>query len=71
LILIYAIIIGLLAGWVRAKVGNRIFGWVNLQKVWLVFVAVIPQLLAFQFPPTRALIPDWLAATTLVFPKRF
>ena len=50
----------------RAQIGKRVYRWVNLRKVWLVFVAVVPQILTFFLPPTRELIPDWLAASVLV-----
>jgi hypothetical protein len=64
-ILVFAVIAGLVAGQVRAWIGNRPLNPPQLRLAWLVPVALIPQILAFYWPPTR-LVPDGLAAIALV-----
>jgi hypothetical protein len=66
MILIWAIAAGLLAGLGWAWIGQRKFHPPELDLLWLVPVAYLPQLLAFNLPATRELIPDNLAAAALV-----
>ena len=66
MILIWAIVAGLLAGLGWAWIGQRKFHPPELDLLWLVPVAYLPQLLAFNWPTTRELIPDNLAAAALV-----
>ena len=58
MILALAVILGLLAGWIRARFGKRKLQLPTLRHNWLVLVAVIPQILAFEIPATRSVIPD-------------
>jgi hypothetical protein len=65
-ILLYAILIGLLAGALRARSGGRGLSVPHLDRVWLVPAAVLPQLLVFQFPGTKQVFPEALAPAILV-----
>lgn len=66
MILLYAILVGLLAGLVRAWLTGRVLRFPELRLIWLAPAAYLPQYLAFQFAPTRRLVPDDLAAFILV-----
>jgi len=66
LILLLAVLIGLVAGAVRAWIGKRPFLIPNLHAIWLVFIAFIPQWGAFYLPLTRRLVTAELAAVALV-----
>jgi len=66
LILLVAIVIGLLAGLVRARYHHRPFALPELRLAWLATVAFLPQWLAFFFGPTRHHFTDKAAATALV-----
>lgn len=61
MILLFAVIIGLIAGFIRARAGKRTFASISLKGIWLVFLAFLPQFFAFNFEPTRRLIADaWI-----------
>jgi len=66
LILLLAVLIGLVAGAVRAWIGKRPFLIPDLHAIWLVFIAFIPQWGAFYLPLTRRLVTAELAAVALV-----
>lgn len=66
MILLVAIVLGLLAGVLRAKIGGRQVAPPNYHLSWLVFVSFIPQYLAFEVDITRRCMPDWLASVALV-----
>jgi hypothetical protein len=66
MILLLAVLIGLLAGVLRAKIRGQGYQPPEIDKVWLVVIAFIPQILAFQMSGTSALIPNDLAAGILV-----
>jgi hypothetical protein len=66
MILLPAIAAGLLAGLARARYRNGHLRVPELRLVWLVPIAFLPQWLAFDFPGTRRLVDDTLAAATLV-----
>jgi hypothetical protein len=66
MILLWAIATGLLFGLMRAWIGQRRLHPPELHELWLVLVAYLPQWLVFQWFATRTLIPDTLAAITLV-----
>lgn len=66
MILLWAVIIGLLAGLIRAWVGGRRLTPPNLRLVWLVSVAFVPQLLAFYLPATGSIWADSVVAIGLV-----
>jgi len=58
MILILAVIAGLIATILRAMISKRRLQHVSLRLEWLVLVAVIPQILAFNLPVSARLIPD-------------
>ncbi len=61
MILLFAVIIGLIAGIIHAWVGKRAYSSISLKGIWLVFLAFLPQFFAFNFAPTRRLIADsWI-----------
>jgi hypothetical protein len=66
LILLIALIAGLLAGWLRALWNKRAFQSIRLKYWWLVILAFIPQLVAFQWKVTNASFPDTWAPAALV-----
>ncbi len=66
MILLVAIILGLLAGSVRARYHRRPFTLPALHLTWLATVAFLPQWLAFFFAPTRRLFTDQTAGAALV-----
>ena len=66
MILLLAVVAGLIAGLTRAWIGKRIFQTPKLKLVWLVLLAVVPQLLSFNISGTSSFIPDNLASVILV-----
>lgn len=61
MILSWAVIVGFFAGLARAIVAKRRFTPPDLQHLWLVIAAFIPQFFAFGLPATRSAIPDrWI-----------
>lgn len=58
MILLFAILIGLAATIVRARINHQSLKLRKLRWEWLVFIFVIPQLLTFQIPTTAKFIPD-------------
>lgn len=58
MVLLVAVVAGLLAGWLRSRLRHSTYQVVDLRSVWIVFLAFIPQLLAFSIPATRENIPD-------------
>lgn len=61
MILLAAVIVGLIAGLTRAWIGKRNYRTPTLKWIGLVFVAFLPQFLAFILHPTREIIPDgWI-----------
>lgn len=60
MILLFAIVVGLAATFVRAKINHRSLKLKKLSWEWLVFVAVIPQILVFQFAAISRLVPESL-----------
>lgn len=66
MILASGIIAGLIAGFLRARWNKRKLKPVNLKYEWLVLVAFLPQLLAFQVPFVRNSLPDlWVKAALI------
>jgi hypothetical protein len=65
-ILLAAVIIGLSAGLVRAKIGKRKLQPVWLKFDWLIILAIVPQILAFFVPTTGSQISDTWARIILV-----
>lgn len=66
MILTVAILIGLAATVLRARLYHRSIQFPPLRWGWLVAVAVIPQLLTFQIPLTSRLIPNQIAPIILI-----
>ena len=66
MILTLAILIGLAATFLRARLCHRSIQLPRLRLEWLVLVCVIPQLVTFQLPQTSRLIPNELAPTILI-----
>jgi hypothetical protein len=66
MILLCAVIIGLAAGLILAQVGKRGYRTLVPRYWWLVFLAVIPQLLAFSIPATQPFFGRILARIILV-----
>jgi hypothetical protein len=61
MVLLIAVLLGLASGYLRARIGGRLFQSVHIQAIGLVFLAYLPQFFAFQLPTTRAIIPDsWI-----------
>ena len=61
MILLFAVLIGLIAGLLRARLGKRAYKSFSLKGIWLVFLAYLPQFFAFNLPATRAIMPDsWI-----------
>jgi hypothetical protein len=58
MILLFAVLFGLIAGLVRARVEKRAYQSFSLKGIWLVFLAYIPQFFAFNLSATRAMMPD-------------
>ncbi len=66
MILLIAIVVGIIAGLARAHWGHRQLQPFSLHHTWLVLLAFIPQLIAFQLPQTSAKFPDDGARIALV-----
>lgn len=66
MILLLAILVGLLGGALRAWIGKRPYLIPDLDAIWLVLVAFIPQWGAFYLPLTRRLVTAEWAAAALV-----
>jgi len=61
MILVFAVAIGLVAGFLNAKLRGKSYQLKELKHLWLVLVATLPQILAFFLPATRERIPDqWI-----------
>jgi hypothetical protein len=66
LLLLTAVVVGLAAGLIRARVGSHTYQVVQLKKTWLLFLAFIPQYLVFNFPPTSSHITRELVSLVLI-----
>jgi hypothetical protein len=61
MILLIAVVFGLIAGLIRARVGKHAYMSFSLKGFWLVFLAYLPQFFAFNLSATRAIMPDsWI-----------
>jgi hypothetical protein len=58
MILLYAVIVGLAASLMRARLTHRILRLPRLNWEWLVFISVIPQVFAFYISFSAQFIPD-------------
>ena len=66
MVLVVAVIAGVIAGLIRAKIGKRPYQPYQMQGIWLVLVAIILQWLVFSLPITRDVLPNWTASISLV-----
>ena len=66
MILTGAVGIGLIAGLIRALIQKRQYQLPEFRGWWLVFIAVIPQVLAFIIPSTRVHFSDLAVRIILV-----
>lgn len=66
MVLLYAVLAGLLAGSVRAWLTNRRFTLPDVQLLWLVPLAFLPQWVVFFWRPMRGLVSESVAAVVLV-----
>ena len=61
MILVVSIIIGLAAGFIKARIRKEPYQPIELKHLWLVLAAALPQFLAFFLPAARERIPDqWI-----------
>jgi len=61
MVLLIAVVLGLIGGFIRAKITREQMRTIDLRHLWLVFVAYIPQFFVFYFTPTQKFIPDnWI-----------
>jgi len=61
MILVFAVVTGLAAGYFKAKLKGEPYQPIELSHLWLILVASLPQYLAFFLPATRKSIPDqWI-----------
>ena len=58
MILLFAVAVGLLVTILRAKLTGRHLKPINLKLVWLVFLAVLPQIILFEIPALGRHVPD-------------
>lgn len=66
MVLLWAVLAGLITGWARARIRGHPYQAPELQGVWLVLLAVLPQLFAFHIQRTATIIPDHIASLILV-----
>ena len=66
MILLTGIVFGALTGVILAKFNKRSYQPIQLNSWWLVFIAFIPQLLAFHLPLTSRVFPDNFVSIVLV-----
>jgi hypothetical protein len=66
LILLLALVAGLLAGLAWARWRGRLYRALELQHLWLVFVAFLPQFIVIYLPNIRSQFAGWLAAGFLL-----
>ena len=71
MLLLLAVLAGVIAGIVRARIGKRPYQPVRLRSTWIIFLAVLPQLFAFYLPSTRHMVSTDLAKSILVGSQLF
>ena len=57
---------GLICGFLRARLSHRLYQAVEIRHAWLVFAAYVPQFFAFYLPSTRSIFPSYWAVVVLV-----
>ena len=61
MILVFAIAIGLAAGFIRARLKGEPYQPVELKHLWIILVGALPQILTFFLPGIRERVPDlWI-----------
>jgi len=61
MILVFAVAIGLAAGFIKAKLKGVSYQPAAPNHIWLILIATLPQILAFFLPATRERIPNqWI-----------
>ncbi len=66
MILLLAILAGLVFGLARSWIAGRGYQPATLAYIWLVALAILPQVVAFYYAPTARSLPGWAAALCLV-----
>jgi hypothetical protein len=66
MVLLLAVAAGLTAGLLRSWVSKQPYRAPDLNLVWLVTAAVLPQIAAFHYHPTARLLPDQVASWLLI-----
>jgi hypothetical protein len=67
MILVFAVAIGLLAGFIKASLEGVPYHTRDLQHIWLMLLAAIPQVLVFFLPVTRDRIADqWIPVILII-----
>jgi hypothetical protein len=66
MLLLLAVLAGVIAGTVRARIGKRPYQIIQFRSIWIVILALLPQIIAFYLPSTRRTIPTDLAKIFLV-----
>jgi hypothetical protein len=66
MILLVAVVAGLAAGLLRARIQRRSYQVPEFKWFWLAFLALLPQWLAFGLPVTRSILNIEWAATALI-----
>lgn len=66
LLLLAAVVVGLAAGFIRARFGKHPYQGFQLKKIWLIFLAFVPQFLIFNFLPVSSHITRELVSLILV-----
>jgi len=66
MLLLIAVVIGLAAGLIRAKIARRPYQPQSLQLIWLVFIALFAQWIVFGFKLSSTAVPDGFASFVLV-----
>lgn len=66
MILLVAVAVGLLVTIIRAKLTGRHLKSINLKLVWLVFLAVLPQIILFDIPALGRYVPNPQVSLILV-----
>lgn len=67
MVLLVAVLLGIAAGLVYAKIRKKIWRPPYFRAVWLVLLGFVPQLIAIYLPFTRQHISDQLASLSLIF----
>jgi len=66
MLLLLAVLAGVIAGMLRAWTGKRQYQTVRFRYLWIILLAVLPQLLAFYLPSSRRIISTDLAKILLI-----